>query len=70
MLPSITALRRLCSRFEFSPKLVNPNNAAELVVKQAPIVSDQHVVSCDGGHPVTGHPKIYINLVSLRFRNK
>lgn len=51
------------NRFELSKKMVNPNIAAHLVAEQAPEASDKHVVWCDGGHPATGHPKVYINLV-------
>ncbi|KAI6170494.1 Cysteine desulfurase, mitochondrial [Aphelenchoides bicaudatus] len=50
------------NRFEFSEKQVNPNVAAHLVAQQPPVASEEHVVWCDGGHPATGHPKIFINL--------
>ncbi|CAD5206275.1 unnamed protein product [Bursaphelenchus okinawaensis] len=50
------------SRFEISKKQVNPNIAINLVAEQPPKASEEHVVSCDGGHPALGHPKVYINL--------
>ncbi|CAD5208881.1 unnamed protein product [Bursaphelenchus xylophilus] len=50
------------SRFEISKKQVNPNIAINLVAEQPPTPSEEHVVSCDGGHPALGHPKVYINL--------
>lgn len=41
---------------------MNPNIAAHLIAEQAPIASKEQIVSCDGGHPGLGHPRVYINL--------
>ncbi|KAI6223640.1 NADH dehydrogenase [ubiquinone] iron-sulfur protein 6, mitochondrial [Aphelenchoides fujianensis] len=50
------------ARFEIAPKQVNPNIAAHLVAEQPPVAWEKRVAVCDGGHPSTGHPKVYINL--------
>lgn len=52
-------------RFINTPKYVNPNVAMELIAKVPPIASKDRVVWCDGGDEFLGHPKVYINLVSL-----
>lgn len=54
-------------RFDFSPKQVNPNIAQNLIAELPPVPSKERVVFCDGGHPALGHPRVYINLVSLLF---
>jgi NADH dehydrogenase (ubiquinone) Fe-S protein 6 len=50
------------SRFEYTPKQVNPNIAAHLIAELPPVVSEESVVWCDGGHSHGGHPKVFINL--------
>uniref|UniRef100_A0A914HEV9 Zinc finger CHCC-type domain-containing protein n=1 Tax=Globodera rostochiensis TaxID=31243 RepID=A0A914HEV9_GLORO len=50
------------TRFEYSPKQVNPNIAAHLIAELAPVPSEEHTVRCDGGHRELGHPRVYINL--------
>lgn len=54
-------------RFDIAPKQINPNIAQKLIAELPPIASDDRVVFCDGGHPALGHPRVYINLVSLFF---
>lgn len=53
-----------------STRYVNPNVAMELIAKVPPIPSKERVVWCDGGDEHLGHPKVYINLVSLLFPHK
>ncbi|KAL3105517.1 hypothetical protein niasHT_026951 [Heterodera trifolii] len=53
------------SRFEYSPKQVNPNIAAHLIAELAPVPSEERVVRCDGGHAALGHLRVYINLDKL-----
>lgn len=53
------------SRFVERPKHVNPNIAMDLINEIPPKACKERVVSCDGGSGPTGHPKVYINLVSV-----
>jgi len=46
-------------------KQVNSQFAIDLIATVAPLGSTSRVVSCDGGGGPLGHPKVYINLVSL-----
>jgi len=43
---------------------VNPNFAIKLIDEVPPAPRKERVVWCDGGGGPTGHPKVYINLVS------
>lgn len=51
-------------RFMNSTKLVNPNIAIDLIAAVPPKSCKESVVWCDGGGSL-GHPKVYINLVSI-----
>lgn len=53
------------ARFMNSPKQVNPNWAVNLIAVVPPQAVDQRVVWCDGGSGPEGHPRVYINLVSI-----
>lgn len=39
-----------------------------LVAEIPPKECNERVVCCDGGDPHLGHPKVYINLVSVRLK--
>lgn len=52
-------------RFQHRDKQINPNIAARLVAEVAPFEVEARIVSCDGGGGANGHPKVYINLVSV-----
>lgn len=52
------------ARFVGKSKLVNENWAAKLIDSVPPAARKERVVWCDGGGGPTGHPKIFINLVS------
>lgn len=41
----------------------------ELIAKVPPIPSKEKIVWCDGGDEQMGHPKVYINLVSMNCCN-
>lgn len=44
---------------------INPSPAIELIKKHNElntIKSHDRIVSCDGGHPRLGHPRVYLNL--------
>uniref|UniRef100_A0A0K0F915 Zf-CHCC domain-containing protein n=1 Tax=Strongyloides venezuelensis TaxID=75913 RepID=A0A0K0F915_STRVS len=49
-------------RFHTAQKMVNPNIAMDLIAQVPSIECEDNVVSCDGGHPALGHPKVFINL--------
>lgn len=51
-------------RFTETPKQVNKEFAIDLIAKVPPEANTKRVVWCDGGGGPTGHPKVYINLVS------
>nr|CAH7760485.1 unnamed protein product [Callosobruchus chinensis] len=53
------------ARFIDRPKHVNPNFAIDLIAEVPPKACKERVVWCDGGSGPTGHPKVYINLVSI-----
>ena len=57
-------------RFVDQTKHVNEQYAIDLIAEEAPIQSSKRVVSCDGGGGPLGHPKVYINLVSINEINK
>lgn len=38
--------------------------AVDLIAEIPPKECTERVVYCDGGDPLLGHPKVYINLVS------
>lgn len=44
---------------------VNKNFAIDLVAEEPVTDIQARVVSCDGGGGALGHPKVYINLVSV-----
>lgn len=54
------------SRFVDRPKHVNKNVAIDLIDEIPPKACKERVVWCDGGSGPTGHPKVYINLVSFQ----
>eukprot|EP00008_Paramoeba_atlantica_P011230 CAMPEP_0201492780 /NCGR_PEP_ID=MMETSP0151_2-20130828/34752_1 /ASSEMBLY_ACC=CAM_ASM_000257 /TAXON_ID=200890 /ORGANISM="Paramoeba atlantica, Strain 621/1 / CCAP 1560/9" /LENGTH=85 /DNA_ID=CAMNT_0047879799 /DNA_START=110 /DNA_END=368 /DNA_ORIENTATION=+ len=43
-------------------KLYKPPAAKDLIALVEPIEVDGNVVSCDGGDPDLGHPRVYLNL--------
>ncbi|CEF65612.1 NADH dehydrogenase [ubiquinone] iron-sulfur protein 6, mitochondrial [Strongyloides ratti] len=49
-------------RFHTAEKMVNPNIAMDLIAQVPSTPCEENVVSCDGGHPALGHPKVFINL--------
>lgn len=51
-------------RFINNPKHVNKNIAMKLIEDVPPKKVHSRVVSCDGGGGPTGHPQVFINLVS------
>ncbi len=51
-------------RFINRPKQINTRFAIDLIDEVPPKEEDSKIVSCDGGGGPTGHPKVYINLVS------
>lgn len=53
------------ARFIDKEKQVNPNWAINLISEMPPKIVKERVVWCDGGGGPTGHPKVYINLVSI-----
>ncbi|PAA54969.1 hypothetical protein BOX15_Mlig015598g1, partial [Macrostomum lignano] len=50
------------ARFVGKQKLINKQQAIDLVHEVPPIPSQDRVVHCDGGDPALGHPRVYINL--------
>jgi uncharacterized Zn-finger protein len=52
-------------RFTNATKVVSDNWAIDLIAEQPIIMVKERVVWCDGGDGHLGHPKVYINLVSL-----
>ena len=52
-------------RFINRPKQINTRFAIDLIDEVPPKEEGSKIVSCDGGGGPTGHPKVYINLVSL-----
>lgn len=52
-------------RFENATRFVNKNFAIDLIAEVPPKECLERVVFCNGGGGPLGHPKIYINLVSL-----
>lgn len=53
------------ARFVDAPKQINQNWAVNLIAEVPPKKSGSRVVWCDGGSGPEGHPRVYINLVSL-----
>lgn len=53
------------ARFVDKKKHVNQQFAINLVDEVPPAPRKERVVWCDGGGGPTGHPKVYINLVSI-----
>ncbi|XP_008470841.1 NADH dehydrogenase [ubiquinone] iron-sulfur protein 6, mitochondrial-like [Diaphorina citri] len=51
-------------RFVDKEKHVNTQFAIDLIAEVPPKPCKERVVWCDGGSGPTGHPKVYINLVS------
>ncbi|VDO09340.1 unnamed protein product [Haemonchus placei] len=50
-------------RFDISKKQVNPNIAMHLIAERPPKdCGNERIVTCDGGHPALGHPRVFINL--------
>ncbi|TRY71169.1 hypothetical protein TCAL_02370 [Tigriopus californicus] len=49
-------------RFANRPKEVNPQWAIDLVQEEPIRMTDQAIVSCDGGGGALGHPRVYINV--------
>lgn len=54
-------------RFLNRPKEVNNNWAIKLINEVPPASKKERIVACDGGGGPLGHPKVYINLVSILF---
>lgn len=52
------------ARFIDKPKQVNQKFAIDLIAAVPPEARKERIVWCDGGGGPTGHPKVYINLVS------
>lgn len=52
-------------RFMSAPKQVNQNWAVNLIAEVPPKEVTERVVWCDGGSGPEGHPRVYINLVSI-----
>lgn len=53
------------ARFIHRPKHINPNWAIKFIAKNPPKKIKNRIVWCDGGSPTLGHPKVFINLVSI-----
>lgn len=51
-------------RFVNKRKLVNENWSIKLIDSVPPEKRKERVVWCDGGGGPTGHPRVFINLVS------
>uniref|UniRef100_A0AC35U1A0 NADH dehydrogenase [ubiquinone] iron-sulfur protein 6, mitochondrial n=1 Tax=Rhabditophanes sp. KR3021 TaxID=114890 RepID=A0AC35U1A0_9BILA len=49
-------------RFHTAEKQVNPNVGMDLIAQVPSTPCEDSVISCNGGHDVLGHPKVYINL--------
>nr|CAD7258252.1 unnamed protein product [Timema shepardi] len=52
------------ARFIDRPKQINTQFAIDLIAAVPPTPSKERVICCDGGGGPTGHPKVFINLVS------
>nr|CAD7432305.1 unnamed protein product [Timema monikensis] len=52
------------ARFIDKPKQINTQFAIDLIAAVPPMPSKERVIWCDGGGGPTGHPKVFINLVS------
>jgi len=48
---------------------VNPNIALDLIAEDPVVVCDKRVIPSDSGGPL-GHPKVFINLVSIAMISK
>ncbi|CAG2056830.1 unnamed protein product, partial [Timema podura] len=52
------------ARFIDRPKQINTQFAIDLIAAVPPMPTKERVICCDGGGGPTGHPKVFINLVS------
>lgn len=52
-------------RFNNAKRYVNENWGIKLIDEIPPKECTERVVYCDGGDGPLGHPKVYINLVSM-----
>lgn len=55
------------ARFMDTPKQINPNFAIKLIAEVPPKAVSARTTWCDGGNGALGHPRVFINLVSLSF---